>query len=49
LFDSIPKDPWQNPYIYVSPGRKHPDSFDLYSAGPDRKPDTPDDDWGGQQ
>jgi general secretion pathway protein G len=46
LFDSIPKDPWRNDYIYISPGRKNPDSFDLYSAGPDRKPDTPDDDWG---
>ena len=46
LFDSVPKDPWQNPYIYISPGRKNPDTFDLYSAGPDRKPDTADDDWG---
>jgi len=45
LFDSVPKDPWQTPYIYISPGRKNPDSYDLYSAGPDRKPDTPDDDW----
>ena len=48
LFDSVPKDPWQVPYIYISPGRKNPDSFDLYSAGPDRKPDTGDDDWGSQ-
>ncbi len=48
LFDSIPKDPWQTPYIYINPGRKNPSSFDLYSAGPDKKPDTGDDDWGNQ-
>ena len=27
---------------------KIPTGYDLYSAGPDRKPDTPDDDWGNQ-
>jgi len=47
LFTEMPKDPWQNPYIYLNPGRKNPSGYDLYSAGPDRKPDTPDDDWGG--
>src|SRR5450432_846151 len=47
LFDSVPQDPWHNNYIYLNPGRRNPDSFDLYSAGPDRKADTPDDDWGG--
>ena len=46
LFKEMPKDPWDNEYIYLSPGRKNPDSYDLYSAGPDRKPDTPDDKWG---
>jgi general secretion pathway protein G len=46
LFKEVPKDPWQNPYIYKCPGIKHPDSYDLYSAGPDRRADTPDDDWG---
>ena len=46
LFKELPTDPWGNTYIYVSPGRKNPDSYDLYSAGPDRKPDTPDDKWG---
>lgn len=46
LFKDVPKDPWQNPYIYRCPGIKHPDSYDLFSAGPDRKPDTTDDDWG---
>jgi general secretion pathway protein G len=47
LFKELPKDPWNNNYIYLNPGRKNPSGFDLYSAGPDRKPDTPDDDWGG--
>jgi general secretion pathway protein G len=47
LFKELPTDPWGNGYIYIAPGRKNPDSYDLYSAGPDRKPDTPDDNWGG--
>jgi general secretion pathway protein G len=46
LFKEMPKDPWNNDYIYYCPGKKNPDSFDLYSAGPDRKPDTADDNWG---
>jgi len=46
LFKDLPKDPWNNNYIYINPGRKNPSSYDLYSAGPDRAPDTPDDDWG---
>ena len=47
LFDKIPKDPWQSDYIYRCPGLTNPNGFDLYSAGPDRIPDTADDDWGG--
>jgi general secretion pathway protein G len=47
LFQEKPKDPWQNDYIYRCPGIKNPNGYDLFSAGPDRKPDTPDDDWGG--
>jgi len=46
LFKEIPKDPWGNNYIYLAPGRKNPTGYDLYSAGPDRKADTADDDWG---
>src|SRR6201995_4731780 len=46
LFKEMPKNPWSNPYIYACPGRKNPTSYDLYSAGPDRKPDTADDNWG---
>lgn len=47
LFKEVPKDPWHSDYIYLNPGRKNPTGYDLYSAGPDRKPDTADDDWGG--
>jgi general secretion pathway protein G len=47
LFKEVPKDPWQNFYIYRCPGVKNPNGYDLYSAGPDRKADTADDDWGG--
>lgn len=46
FFTQVPKDPWQSYYIYICPGIKNPTGYDLYSAGPDRKPDTPDDDWG---
>jgi general secretion pathway protein G len=46
LFKEVPKDPYGNNYIYLSPGRKNPSSYDLYSAGQDRKTDTADDDWG---
>ena|ERR1700730_11869153 len=47
LFEKIPQDPWHNNYIYRCPGTKNPNGYDLFSAGPDRKPDTDDDDWGG--
>lgn len=46
LYSELPKDPWQSDYVYRCPGTKNPSGFDLYSAGPDRKPDTQDDDWG---
>lgn len=46
LLDSVPKDPWHSDYIYRNPGVKNPSGYDLFSAGPDRKPDTADDDWG---
>lgn len=47
LFKEVPTDPYGARYIYVCPGIKNPTGYDLYSAGPDRKPDTADDDWGG--
>jgi general secretion pathway protein G len=43
FFKELPKDPWGSLYIYRCPGIKHPDKYDLYSAGPDRQADTPDD------
>ncbi len=46
MLGDIPVDDWGTPYIYRCPGFKNPDGFDLFSAGPDRKPDTADDDWG---
>ena len=44
-FDTLPKDPWHNDYVYRCPGTKHPDSYDLFSAGKDRQPGTDDDLW----
>jgi general secretion pathway protein G len=46
FMESVPKDPWASTYVYRCPGIKYPDSYDLFSAGPDRTPDTADDDWG---
>src|SRR3981081_2184947 len=46
LFKEMPKDPWHNNYIYRCPGTKNPNSYDTFSAGKDRLPDTADDDWG---
>ena len=46
LFKQVPKDPWGSDYVYRCPGLKTSGGYDLYSAGPDRTPETPDDDWG---
>lgn len=46
LMTEVSKDPYGTPYIYVCPGRKNPNGYDLYSAGPDHQPDTGDDDFG---
>ena len=43
LVPKVPLDPWYNPYIYENPGKHNQNSYDLYSAGPDRKPGTDDD------
>lgn len=43
LMDDIPKDGWNQDYIYVQPGKHNTDSFDLYSKGEDHLPDTADD------
>jgi len=39
----IPLDPWGNPYFYRNPGLRTGFAWDLFSAGPDGLPDTPDD------
>lgn len=31
----IAPDPWGRPWVYVSPGRSNPESFDLYTLGRD--------------
>ena len=46
FMEQVPTDPWGSPYVYKCPGQKNPTRYDLYSAGPDRIPDTADDDWG---
>lgn len=35
LMKEVRPDPWNHPYQYVYPGKHNPDSFDLYSLGPD--------------
>ena len=32
--DSIPKDPWNNDYVYDCPGKHNPSSYDVCSGGP---------------
>jgi general secretion pathway protein G len=46
LMEEVPKDAWGSPYVYRCPGRRNAGGYDLFSAGPDRIPDTADDDWG---
>jgi len=36
-------DPWGTKFLYRNPGSHNPTSFDVYSAGPDKQPDTSDD------
>jgi general secretion pathway protein G len=33
--DTAPVDPWNNPFVYRSPGTNNPNGYDLYSLGPD--------------
>ena len=39
----IPKDPWQNEFIYEQPGTYNQNGFDLSSMGPDGQAGTDDD------
>jgi len=36
-------DPWGNPYQYLAEGEKNPDSYDIWSNGPDGDDGTEDD------
>ena len=38
LRKDIPLDPWNDAYVYVSPGDVNPNGFDLLSYGADKKP-----------
>lgn len=37
------KDPWGNDYVYLMPGEKYPESYDVFSMGPDGQRGTADD------
>jgi general secretion pathway protein G len=39
----LPDDPFGKPFVYISPGKVNPSSYDLYSTGPDRTDGTEDD------
>jgi general secretion pathway protein G len=41
--DKIAKDPWDNDYQFAAPGKHNPDSFDVWSAGPDGQDGSADD------
>jgi general secretion pathway protein G len=34
---AVPNDPWERPYLYVTPGEMNPDSYDLSTLGRDGK------------
>jgi len=36
-------DPWGNPYYYAFPAKRSDQKYDVFSAGPDRQPETTDD------
>lgn len=39
----VPLDPWGDPYQYECPGRHNPNSYDIWSLGPDGAEGTVDD------
>ncbi|HEY5260017.1 MAG TPA: type II secretion system major pseudopilin GspG [Rhabdochlamydiaceae bacterium] len=41
--DDVPRDPWDQPYVYRNPGKYNTDGFDLYSLGPKGKDGVPTD------
>jgi general secretion pathway protein G len=51
LKGEIPMDPWGNAYVYESPGKHNPSSYDVASMGPDGRLNTEDDitNWQGKR
>ena len=52
LSKQLASDPWGRPYLYMSPGRVNPTTYDLYTLGRDGKPGGEGEDaditsWGG--
>jgi general secretion pathway protein G len=43
IMGSVPKDPWDNDYVYTFPGQHNTGKFDLQSKGPDGVADSEDD------
>jgi general secretion pathway protein G len=43
LHKNLPNDPWGRAYVYSNPGTRNPDSYDLWSIGPDGIEGTEDD------
>jgi general secretion pathway protein G len=41
--DKIARDPWDNEYRFAAPGKHNPDSFDVWSVGPDGQDGSADD------
>jgi general secretion pathway protein G len=41
--DKIAKDPWDREYRFAAPGKHNPDSFDVWSVGPDGQDGSADD------
>lgn len=41
--DSLPPDPWGEPYQYRSPGTRNKSGYDLFSKGPDKTEGNEDD------
>jgi general secretion pathway protein G len=46
LDETVPHDPWDQEYFYRFPGKHNPKEYDIFSAGPDRSPDTEEDNIG---
>jgi general secretion pathway protein G len=44
----VPLDPWDRDYKFAAPGKHNPDTFDVWSVGPDGQDGTEDDigNWG---